>query len=414
MLQRQPEAATWAVYADLLQSAGDSRGELIAMDLQLEREGRSPALSKRRNEALFSWLGGTSLGGRRWNPSRFRFGLFDDSGARFSENGNDSYLEALLRSPVADWLSGLRVQSANLGPRQFELLTARALPWLRRLELDRFWSHRPRHDWWDRLWACAPNLEALTVGRHSDFQAPTLHHPTLRTLTVLDEGVALYNSSLPALRTLRVSGRARLLDVFRSAPPIERVELLGRCQLFDVDRFSEAGRAKVTSVWLDARFNEGGRLRQVLEAFPNAGVEYAGATEPTGHSRVTVTPQRQWPSLEQLSREGRTEESLRFGRKQPLFVSLEDFVHAMEWEFDRLDAFVQTTWAQFWEGVANLPPGARFDLDTERFVEAIEALDDVRFTGRLGFEGDLTESWAAFASKLRERAAGSVSISWDG
>lgn len=291
VLQRQPDDATWAVYADLLQAKGDPRGELIALDLQLDREGRPPELVKRRNAALRSWLGSGTIDGRSWNLARFKFTLFDDTGSSFEGNDNLTYLQALLRSPAAEGLAGLRVQSANLAPRHFEFLTSRTFPWLRHLELDQFWSHRPPNDWWKQLWACAPNLVALTVNRHSEFQPLSLSHPTLETLTVIDEAVSLYNASLPKLRTVRFAGRVSLSAVFRRDPPVERIEFLGRdWVLFDDNHFTEAGRARVTSVWLDARFDQGEhRLRRVLGAFPNARIEYAFAAKPSMLSERVVS-----------------------------------------------------------------------------------------------------------------------------
>lgn len=420
LLQRQPDPKTWAVYADALQAKGDVRGELIALDLELERHGRTPALVKRRNEALFAWLGGTSLGQRRWNPWRFQYGLLDDAGARFTENLNEAWVDALMRSPAASWLSGLRLQSANLGPRQFELLASRPFPWLRRLELDRFWSHRPPSGWTKTLVEHTPHLEALTVGRMREFLAFTLHHPTLRTLTVLDEGLALSNSTLPAVRTARFEGTVRLGDLFRGAPAVERLELLGDWVLFDDDALTRAARERITSVWLDARFDQGGvRLRRVLDAFPNAQVEYAFATgAPVKQARVTVTPPRPWPSREQLVREGRLEATLlvrptSFDRTW--FLSLKDLVLAMEWCFDRLHPDAQAAWRTFWQHLAALREEGVFVLELPTLLTALDGVDDVHFTGVLGFPPNLTNSWGELVEQLTSGVGhtGSLAFGWD-
>lgn len=51
------DRGTVAVYADHLQTLGDTRGELIAIDLRIEEAGPTPELVRRREEILASWLG---------------------------------------------------------------------------------------------------------------------------------------------------------------------------------------------------------------------------------------------------------------------------------------------------------------------------------------------------------------------
>jgi len=51
------DPGTVAVYADHLQLLGDTRGELIAIDLRIEDSGPTPELVRRRQEILASWLG---------------------------------------------------------------------------------------------------------------------------------------------------------------------------------------------------------------------------------------------------------------------------------------------------------------------------------------------------------------------
>ncbi|MBA3394183.1 MAG: hypothetical protein H0T89_16160 [Deltaproteobacteria bacterium] len=51
------DPAELTVYADRLQMLGDPRGELIAIDLTIERAGATPRLAARREELLAAWLG---------------------------------------------------------------------------------------------------------------------------------------------------------------------------------------------------------------------------------------------------------------------------------------------------------------------------------------------------------------------
>jgi len=61
--------ATWdretiEVYGDQLQSLGEPRGELIAIDLAIEDSGSTPELVRRREELIDAWLGDTVPNGR--------------------------------------------------------------------------------------------------------------------------------------------------------------------------------------------------------------------------------------------------------------------------------------------------------------------------------------------------------------
>jgi hypothetical protein len=46
-----------AVYGDYLQSIGDPRGELVAIDLHVGKHGRTPELDDRKRELVERWLG---------------------------------------------------------------------------------------------------------------------------------------------------------------------------------------------------------------------------------------------------------------------------------------------------------------------------------------------------------------------
>src|SRR5262245_37701548 len=73
-LQAMWDPDTAAVYADLLASRGDPRGELIAIDLELARR-ESDELRRRKRELLSSWLGAETIGTWPWHPRNFQLGL---------------------------------------------------------------------------------------------------------------------------------------------------------------------------------------------------------------------------------------------------------------------------------------------------------------------------------------------------
>ncbi|MEJ7599217.1 MAG: hypothetical protein WKG01_15025 [Kofleriaceae bacterium] len=57
VLHQRWDEVTAAVYADALIARGDTRGELIALDLHVARHGRTSELIRRRTELVSAWLG---------------------------------------------------------------------------------------------------------------------------------------------------------------------------------------------------------------------------------------------------------------------------------------------------------------------------------------------------------------------
>src|SRR5699024_4537910 len=72
---------TLAVYADYLQSISDPRGELIALDLEIEGRPCPPELAARRTSLLHAWLGALVPADnvhRSWVGDSLRFGFIED------------------------------------------------------------------------------------------------------------------------------------------------------------------------------------------------------------------------------------------------------------------------------------------------------------------------------------------------
>ncbi|HEY5935628.1 MAG TPA: hypothetical protein VIU61_13355, partial [Kofleriaceae bacterium] len=119
---------TLAVYADFLQSIGDPRGELIALDLQIEahadhaapapgpRYRYAPAgLVDRRATLLATWLRALvpSDPTRGWIGDQVRFGFLDnlELGAHSTEERDR--LLAILASPVGPYVRGVTIRGAT-------------------------------------------------------------------------------------------------------------------------------------------------------------------------------------------------------------------------------------------------------------------------------------------------------------
>jgi hypothetical protein len=248
------DPAVLAVYADALTECGDRRGEVIAIDLRIDAVGLTPELTRARREALIAWLGAegidggsrvsTTKGMRHWNLRRFRYGLFDDYRAAF-RYPNYTYIRALYASPAAPFLRGVSMRASNLFPDQFDQLASRPHPWLRRLELNRFWRHAPSSAWHDAF-GRIPHLEELWIqGTPASMGRPVmfnLHHPSVRRLVIEDPPGTFHQREFPRveelslmrfpLETLRDFPNVRRLDLSRAGglwPPTDlpdRIELL--------------------------------------------------------------------------------------------------------------------------------------------------------------------------------------------
>lgn len=95
------DRATLEKYSDALQAKGDPRGEIIAIDLQIDVHGATPELSRRRRDRLITWLGTDAIANRRWNPARFKYCLFDDYGAPFASSNAKSSMRRRRRRTFA-------------------------------------------------------------------------------------------------------------------------------------------------------------------------------------------------------------------------------------------------------------------------------------------------------------------------
>lgn len=174
-LQRAWRFDELAVYGDLLQAAGDPRGELVALDLHPnagDAEWRA-----RRREALNAWLGetlATSAGAvvQHGFVHELRYGCHPPTLL-------ESALGAYVRG-YAVWGDSDRIAEA------LAVLAARPRPWLVRLTIAS-WSGAPLSSKLaDAVIAATPHLAELHLVGAPPFRA--FAHPALRLLC-LDEAI---------------------------------------------------------------------------------------------------------------------------------------------------------------------------------------------------------------------------------
>lgn len=168
-----------AVYADLLQGDGDPRGEWIAMDLAMIRDGLDAATQQRREKLLQSLSA----------PGFYReaYGtavLIHHQDDRQSATGNRKALYDSLARPLGRFVYALTIAAE---PHEMGLLLdivgRRRRPWLRRLTLVPVGDRRSsdlaseiHDDVIDRLATATPALRVLEV-RDRDARFTTFRHP---------------------------------------------------------------------------------------------------------------------------------------------------------------------------------------------------------------------------------------------
>lgn len=165
-------AAEWtydnfAVYADFLQSQGDPRGELIAIDLGLLAQPRAEPLVKRRTAILDDLIDDW----REPHTSWFKFGFVYP---RLSSMSGDA-LQAIFESPFAPYLRDVTLLcAATYIKRYCSALAKREHRWLRRITIesdDRYSSGTPI--------VTTPGAKALIKATPSLSQIEQFVHPGL-------------------------------------------------------------------------------------------------------------------------------------------------------------------------------------------------------------------------------------------
>jgi hypothetical protein len=250
-----------AIYADVLQIAGERHGELIAIDLQLRR-ARSDDLEDRRRTLLRDWLG-----------QRLATKLADAEFGMVDHVTDDPEQLAILDSPFGAFVRAASISATAKFVQAFLERIARApRPWLTRLEVDvkslgSSAAFPPALV--SSLLVALPHLAELTL--RGDVSLDTFPHPELRTLRI-DHPLAIRSlcsarSPLPAVTHLELGGAMRVSDPSWLSP-----EALPALSHLDLSQFAPV-ELHVCAALRDAPFST---LRSlVLATVPSPASEAA-------------------------------------------------------------------------------------------------------------------------------------------
>ncbi len=412
---------TLAVYADHLQSLGDPRGELIALDLEIEHRANHELL-ERRTALLSAWLGALAPSDPHssWIGDSFRLGFVDDLVIDGHHPDAHDRLVSIMASPLASYFRRVSIHGDSSSiERALAILSDAHHAWLRWLSVRRC-GDGPLVDLAviHRFIAATPRLEVLDARGHQVL--PAFPHPALRrlrltgwgALTSIFDGVhglagvteldlAFYEVSdsehemsvpdsltipptyLPGLRRLDLSRNdsdtARYYAAFEpderpdnDASPITALPFLA----------SFAQRSQLTHLWLPALRSaaEYEALSAVLVDMP-ALIEIELARghyyrppdlrHPARFSRPAAWP---WPSPDTIA-PGESLEIIVPGSKSADLVSLADAIAIMEHRFDDLPADARYAWTRLWVTIAPLGPKDEPTFPAELLVAALESCE---------------------------------------
>jgi hypothetical protein len=409
-------AATWdrdtlAVYADHLQAEGDPRGELIALDLEIEAHGNSVELSKRRTSLMYAWLGSlvpvANVHGS-WVGDSLKFGFVEN--LELDDTITDDSLERVLASPAGPYIRGITIKGrADAIDRIFTVLAQREHRWLTQMSLgNRDGHYLNTSDRVDsriaaRAFAAMPRLRSLTLFANSALA--DLSHPTIETLALnrdcyiaLGEGATFDRVSTLVITNPNAPTYEEYIDELADEPPtntklpnvafpsLRRLEvddddLAAACKLVR----SISARAHVTSLRISRLRNAADRdeLISLMRDMPALEViEVAHGTHYDPPDIPNVRLERAdllaWPMQEAAD-----ELSLRIfmpGSKYGETVTAIDAVYVMEQRFESLPAPAQAAWSQLWRCVAALKKQA-VEFPARTLADAVEAVPELMQNG---------------------------------
>lgn len=205
------ERDTLAIYADLLLAEGDPRGELIALDLQIEAHGTTTELVARRASLLAALLGHLrplESPHLPWIGDAIARGFVDELVIDAEDPNACERLPAILGSALGPYLRGITIRGdGGFLDRALGIVAGREHAWLEQLALVK------------RAWGESPVVGDATVAR------AVAAMPRLRRLAV--EGPRVLEEFLhPGLRELRVTGRTALGSLATAGAPYAGVEAL--------------------------------------------------------------------------------------------------------------------------------------------------------------------------------------------
>lgn len=207
------------VYGDQLQAVDDPRGELIAIDLEIEHSGATPLLARRRGELIDNWLGTQRPNGV------IRYGFLE--------------LDATSAEPVEQVRLAFGSKAARftrsvtaVGPPKMLRETVAAIaeaprPFLSRVTL-RMWSEKdtPAIPSTSNFSLATPALKCLEIDARKLFGR--FDHPSIQRLRLsgFDAILTLRDAGMPALVELDLALHCHLATS-RDAPPDDLFDRIG-------------------------------------------------------------------------------------------------------------------------------------------------------------------------------------------
>jgi hypothetical protein len=174
-----------AVFADRLQAVDDPRGELIAIDLEIERSGARAELVARRTSVLEAWLGPelATIG------DSVRFGFIEDLVLAEDSAIPLERISSFVATPIGRCIRGIAIiGDVEQLERALHAWSASDHPHLTRLELSATGGDIPIEQISDGkrtlevCWARCPQLQTLTL--RGDHVLESCTHPNVRRLVL--------------------------------------------------------------------------------------------------------------------------------------------------------------------------------------------------------------------------------------
>lgn len=385
-LQREWDAETAAVYADLLGARGDPHGELIAIDLQLaERSNRALAngitneLLDRKRELIATWIGSDTIADRAWSPRNFEAGLLCGYQLpTLARHPLEAYVEQLFAA-VGSRISELGVYGTNAELKKgLATLASRALPWLSKLSVRRVGGEQPIDNAiWRDLASATPNLRTLTLVGSGVVLSPI--HPAVKKLRLDGPAVAIGREPIssvvevdlrfetdvyrytpvsnaetlaalvnprafPALRTLDLSWNAPP----RRDPPDRALVLTFLDAVENLDRFE-----RVRVPWVET-VDTARELIAILERCPRLSIEIARmySTLDIEHPRLRIPAPRAWPVR------AHSRDALQVDVAAGVVcdeLALSSLIEDLEANYDDMRPAEQQAWLALWKFLDELP-----------------------------------------------------------
>jgi hypothetical protein len=383
-LQEHWDRATLEVYGDYLQSLGDPRGDLIAIDRQIRTTGLTRALARQRHAAVCAWLGGATLGERELNPVWFRDGFLElplyDVFAIHSGLDLMGFLRDALASPAGPYLRSLHLSMSAAGiARALEILSSGRYPWLTRLELYKrdFGAWPADATITEAFFEATPWLHTLCPPR----RAPqSLAHPALRRLELTYGGRELLEAGMPNIVEIQVAFGAdelsALAPLFRPQrlPALRRLDLAPNeeterqspyCSLACGFVASLEVRDQITHLNLPSvrSDDDDAHVRALLSSMPglvelSIGRRYACFDThhaELNHPAIVLPPPRPWPPEYPPGRHNSLDRArVTFSDGAELDLNYPFYIERVELDFDELAEPVRRAWCELWPVLAEL------------------------------------------------------------